>query len=51
MKRSNILWGGETYSAPELEVISATVEHGFEGSYGDPGEAGGDYDINDGGDF
>ena len=33
------------YVAPEVEVISAVVEHGFSASFGDFGEAGDGFDI------
>ena len=39
------------YVAPEVEVISAVVEHGFSASFGDFGEAGDGFDIEDNGDF
>ena len=39
------------YTSPMLEVISVVVERGFEASYGDFGEAGDGFDINDNGDF
>lgn len=39
------------YTSPMLEVISVAVERGFEASYGDFGEAGDGFDINDNGDF
>ena len=35
------------YVAPEVEVISAVVEHGFSASFGDAGFAGQDGDVND----
>ena len=34
------------YTAPEVEAVLVTVEHGFVGSYGDPGEAGDGYGEN-----
>lgn len=40
------------YTAPEMEMVLVTVEHGFEGSgFGDYGEAGDGFDVNDGGEF
>lgn len=39
------------YSAPTIEIIAMAVEHGFEASYGDYGEAGDSFDINDNGEF
>ena len=39
------------YVAPEVEVISTVVEHGFSASFGDFGEAGDGYDTDDNGDF
>ena len=39
------------YTSPMLEVISVVVERGFEASYGDFGEAGDGFDINDNGEF
>ena len=39
------------YVAPEIELISVVVEHGFEVSYGDYGEAGGGFNTDDNGDF
>ena len=39
------------YVAPEVEVISAVVEHGFSASFGDFGESGDGFDIEDNGDF
>ena len=39
------------YVTPEVEVISAVVEHGFSASFGDFGEAGSGFDIEDNGDF
>lgn len=44
------LWS-EEYTAPTLEVFSTVVERGFEASFGDFGEAGDGFDINDNGDF
>lgn len=41
----------EEYTAPELEVVSAVVEHGFSASYGDLGEAGDGFSTNDNGEF
>lgn len=39
------------YVAPEIEIISAVVERGFEASYGDFGEAGDGFDTDDNGIF
>ena len=39
------------YTSPELEIIQTLVEQGFEASWGDYGEAGDDFDVNDNGDF
>lgn len=39
------------YVTPEVEVISAVVEHGFSASFGDFGEAGSGFDIDNNGDF
>ena len=41
----------EEYTAPELEVFSTVVEQGFSASFGDFGEAGDGFDIEDNGDF
>ena len=43
----------QEYIAPEVEVISTVVEHGFSLSngWGDEGEAGDGFDVNDNGDF
>lgn len=48
--KTNNLWSKE-YTAPTLEVFSTVVERGFEASFGDFGEAGDGFDINDNGDF
>lgn len=48
--KTNKLWS-EEYTAPTLEVFSTVVERGFEASFGDFGEAGDGFDINDNGDF
>lgn len=48
--KTNKLWS-EEYTAPTLEVISTTVERGFEASFGDYGEAGDGFDVNNNGDF
>lgn len=34
-----------------MELITIVVERGFEASYGDYGEAGDNFDINDNGEF
>lgn len=34
-----------------MELITVVVERGFEASYGDYGEAGDNFDINDNGEF
>ena len=39
------------YVTPEVEVISAVVEHGFSASFGDFGVAGSGFDIEDNGEF
>ena len=39
------------YEAPAMELITVVVERGFEASYGDYGEAGDNFDINDNGEF
>lgn len=39
------------YVAPTMEVYATTVEEGFSLSYGELGEAGDGFDINDNGDF
>ncbi len=39
------------YTAPALEVITTLVEQGFTASFGNEGEAGDDFDINDNGEF
>jgi hypothetical protein len=39
------------YEEPSMEVIIVTLERGFEASYGDYGEAGDEFDINNNGDF
>ena len=46
-----IVGGG--YEAPEIEVITTTVEGGFSLSFGDEGEAGasGEYRVDNYGDF
>lgn len=35
------------YQAPLFDVVEVDVEHGFSGSYGDPGEPGQDSGFND----
>jgi hypothetical protein len=39
------------YVAPEIDLIAVAVEHGFEASYGDIGEAGDGFDTDDNGKF
>ena len=39
------------YEAPAMELITIVVERGFEASYGDYGEAGDNFDINENGEF
>ena len=39
------------YEAPDFDVVLTAVERGFEASYGDFGEAGNGFDINDNGEF
>jgi hypothetical protein len=39
------------YTAPALEVITTLVEQGFTASFGNEGEAGDGFDINDNGEF
>lgn len=39
------------YEEPTMEVIIVVLERGFEASYGDYGEAGDEFDINNNGDF
>lgn len=39
------------YTAPVLEVITTFVEQGFTASFGNEGEAGDNFDINDNGGF
>lgn len=39
------------YESPDIEAITIFVEQGFEASYGDYGEAGDNFDINDNGEF
>lgn len=34
-----------------MELITVVVERGFEASYGEAGEAGDNFDINDNGEF
>ena len=41
----------EEYEAPSLELTTALIEQGFEASYGEEGEAGDGFDINDYGGF
>lgn len=48
--KTNKLWS-EEYTAPTLEVFSTVVERGFEASFGDFGEAGDGFDVNENGDF
>lgn len=48
--KTNKLWS-EEYTAPTLEVFSTVVERGFEASFGDFGEAGNGFDVNENGDF
>ena len=43
--------GKTLYEAPAMELITIVVERGFEASYGDYGEAGDNFDINDNGEF
>ena len=40
-----------SYEAPNFDVVVAVVERGFEASYGDFGEAGDGFDVNENGDF
>ena len=40
-----------SYESPTAEIITIVMEHGFEASYGDYGEAGDSFDINDNGAF
>lgn len=39
------------YITPEVEILSTVVEQGFSASFGDFGEAGAGFDIDDNGDF
>ena len=39
------------YEEPTMEVVIVALERGFEASYGDYGEAGDEFDINNNGDF
>lgn len=52
MKKMNNYWGGE-YQAPALEVLDVTIENGFAASpaFGEYGEAGDGFDVNENGDF
>lgn len=43
------MYSKQTYESPAIEVVSIVVEHGFEASYGDYGNAGDSFDINDNG--
>jgi hypothetical protein len=47
MKKNNSM----EYTAPALEVITTLVEQGFTASFGNEGEAGDGFDINDNGEF
>lgn len=49
--KANTMKSTEGYVAPEVEIVSAMVERGFDASYGDHGEAGDDFDIFDNGEF
>lgn len=46
-KKSNMI----KYVHPDIEIIYISVEYGFSVSYGDSGEAGNSFDIEDNGDF
>ena len=39
------------YITPEVEILSTVVEQGFSASFGDFGEAGSGFDIDDNGEF
>lgn len=49
--KTNIMTEIKGYEAPNFDVVLTVVERGFEASYGDFGEAGDGYDIDDNGDF
>lgn len=49
--KTNTMTEIKGYEAPNFDVVLAVVERGFEASYGDFGEAGDGFDINDNGDF
>ena len=49
--RTSIMTEIKGYEAPNFDVVLTVVERGFEASYGDFGEAGDGYDIDDNGDF
>lgn len=40
-----------TYTTPTVEICDVKVEGGYTASFGDVGEAGGDFDTNDNGVF
>ena len=39
------------YEAPSIDVTTVEIERGYQASYGDYGEAGDGFDIEDNGDF
>lgn len=49
--KTSIMTEIKGYEAPNFDVVLTVVERGFEASYGDFGEAGDGYDIDDNGDF
>ena len=54
-KKTTFVGGGNAYSAPEMEIISAVVEKGFQnspyGDYGDFGMPGDEFETEDNGGF
>ena len=41
----------QDYTAPTVDIVEAVVEQGFTASYGEAGDAGDDFDVNDNGIF
>lgn len=41
----------KNYITPDIEITCILIEHGFSASYGDNGEAGPYFDIDDNGEF
>lgn len=41
----------DAYSEPHIEVCEVAIESGYAASYGDTGDAGDEFDVNDNGIF